>query len=47
MVETITRREPAAEESTSAPWGTFGMVLTVLSQARLSPVGTSGDDGFT
>ena len=25
-----TRREPAAEESTTAPWGAFGMVLTVL-----------------
>ena len=30
MVEAITRREPAVEESTTAPWGAFGMILTVL-----------------
>jgi hypothetical protein len=30
MVEAITRREPVTEESTTAPWATFGMVLTVL-----------------
>jgi hypothetical protein len=30
MVETISRRRPAAEVSTSPSWGAFGVVLTVL-----------------
>ena len=30
MTETVTRPEPAAEESSSAPWAAFGTVLTVL-----------------
>ena len=29
-VETVIRPDPAAKESTSAPWGAFGVVVTVL-----------------
>jgi hypothetical protein len=29
-METITRPEPVTEKSTTAPWGAFGMVVTVL-----------------
>ena len=30
LMETITRPEPVTEKSTTAPWGAFGIVVTVL-----------------
>jgi hypothetical protein len=30
LMETITRREPVTQESSTAPWPAFGMIMTVL-----------------